>query len=792
MMKKNKCKNIQINIIYRLKKYLYILYIMPYDNEYNKQLARDVDYANRRYIAHCSTTGQGTPDYRASVPGISGSGSGGEALFASGDIGCGGDGILGFQTGSLLGGPKVKEITRRALSSFSSLGATLTTVRDRSDTSKPFVSGTSRVGLPPAAPAAPAPGAPAAPATETAPPVNPPAPETGSGGDGVPGLKPYRAVPGLFSRSRMSSLVSGPVPASGRMYVAGKYATVRDLGDVSSPGAIGGADGCGACCSGCDDGGSCMGSESENESDCGCGSGNDCGCGGNAFERPIGDEKKNNALEIPEETTGEGGRGGVRVRPQRQRQAPQRQQRPQRQQTQQPQQPQQRPQNKQGQQGQQPQQTSAQKNKQRQQQQQQQQTGVSQPRIVRNKSTTKAPTPSGTKSSKPQKDGSVAPVKPVKPKKVDEAPAAPPAPGAPGVKPPGAPTPPGAPGAKPGKVVPPKPAPAKPPNAPPAAPPAKPGAPPAKPGAVPGAPPAIPGQPSWMKNTSAVLDIVQKGIQTIMLGKQAYDLFSETPIDDFVDEYGDEYGDAAGLTIEQLIEMLQAPPNNLEPDEIRDLFKESQGATQVTTGATSGPSASIKVKAKEANIGLKGKTKPPKILKEGDQMCMEPFDAVANIEEGIAKEALPVRKQDNYFGSGGTGVDIALLESNPNITTAVPATKGEQTKVVEKSMMQSSTMSGMGKVKKGRGRPKKMALLQSNPNITNAIPATKGKQTKVVEKSKMQSGTMSGMGKVAKKDAKVSKKGGKEARAAIVKKIMQEKGMKMIEASKYVKANNLY
>ena len=166
-------------------------------------------------------------------------------------------------------------------------------------------------------------------------------------------------------------------------------------------------------------------------------------------------------------------------------------------------------------------------------------------------------------------------------------------------------------------------------------------------------------------------------------------------------------------------------------------------------------------------------------------MCMEPFDAVANIEEGIAKEALPVRKQDNYFGSGGTGVDISLLESNPNITTAVPATKGEQTKVVEKSMMQSSTMSGMGKEKKARGRPKKVTLLQSNPNITNAIPATKGKQTKVVEKSKMQSGTMSGMGKVAKK-------GGKEARAAIVKKVMQEKGMKMIEASKYVKANNLY
>ena len=783
---------------------------MPYDNEYNKQLSRDVDYANRRYIAHCSTTGQGTPDYRASVPGISGSGSGGEALFASGgDAGCGGDGILGFQTGSLMGGPKVKEITRRALSSFSSLGATLTTIRDSSDTSRPFVSGTSRTGLPPAAPAAAAPGAPGAPAApgpapEAAPPVPPP--EAGSGGDGTPGLKPYRGVPGLFGRSKMSSLVSGPVPASGRMYVAGKYATVRDLGDVSSPGAVGGADGCGDCCDDCDDGCSCMGSEN----DCDCGRKGDCGCGGNAFERdtndeeqmarddeeqmtrddeePMAIEKKNDTLEKSEELTAEG--AGVKVRPQRQKQQkPQRQQQQPPRQKQQNKQGQQNQQGQQGQQNQQGQQSSSQKNKQKQ-QQQQQQAGVSKPKIVRNKSSKSNVQPSSksNKSKKDDSDTSVKPVKPVKPKKPEEAPGAPPAPGAPGA--PGAKPAPGAPGAPPAKPTnaPPAPAPAKPPTAPPAAPPGKPGAPPAKPGAVPGAPAPIAGQPSWLKNTSAVLDVVQKGIQTIMLGKQAYDLFSQTPVDDFVDEFGDEYGDVEGLTIEQLIKMLQGPPNNLDPDEVRELFKESQGATQVTTGATSGPSASIRVKAKEANIGLKGKNKPPKILKDDEEMCMEPFDAVANMQEGIAKEALPVRKQDNYFGSGGTGVDISLLESNPNITSAVPATKGIQTQVVEKSMMQSGTMSGLGttgKEKKARGRPKKMALLQSNPNITNAIPATKGKQTKVVEKSKMQSGTMSGMGKVVKK-------GGKEARAAIVKKVMQEKGMKMIEASKYVKANNLY
>ena len=36
------------------------------------------------------------------------------------------------------------------------------------------------------------------------------------------------------------------------------------------------------------------------------------------------------------------------------------------------------------------------------------------------------------------------------------------------------------------------------------------------------------------------------------------------------------------------------------------------------------------------------------------------------------------------------------------------------------------------------------------------------------------------------------RKGGKAARAAIVKKVMAEKGLSMIEASKYVKAHGLY
>jgi len=48
------------------------------------------------------------------------------------------------------------------------------------------------------------------------------------------------------------------------------------------------------------------------------------------------------------------------------------------------------------------------------------------------------------------------------------------------------------------------------------------------------------------------------------------------------------------------------------------------------------------------------------------------------------------------------------------------------------------------------------------------------------------------MQKITKKVFTGGSKGGKAKRAEIVKQVMREKGMKMIEASKYVKANNLY
>jgi hypothetical protein len=92
---------------------------MPYDNEYNRMIARDIDYFNRKYVAHSDITGQGTIDYRSSYS---------DNAILGGGAGCAeykmkGGAILGLQDGTMLGGPKVKTPSRAVISTFSSLGA---------------------------------------------------------------------------------------------------------------------------------------------------------------------------------------------------------------------------------------------------------------------------------------------------------------------------------------------------------------------------------------------------------------------------------------------------------------------------------------------------------------------------------------------------------------------------------------------------------------------------------------------------------------------------------------------
>ena len=105
---------------------------MPYDNEYNRMVARDIEYFNRKYVAHSDATGQGTVDYRVQMSGSGKLGGGkgcaeykmGSATKEGGGMQMGGA-ILGFQDGSMMGGPKPEKMTRGQLSSYSSLGAPL-------------------------------------------------------------------------------------------------------------------------------------------------------------------------------------------------------------------------------------------------------------------------------------------------------------------------------------------------------------------------------------------------------------------------------------------------------------------------------------------------------------------------------------------------------------------------------------------------------------------------------------------------------------------------------------------
>lgn len=89
---------------------------------------------------------------------------------------------------------------------------------------------------------------------------------------------------------------------------------------------------------------------------------------------------------------------------------------------------------------------------------------------------------------------------------------------------------------------------------------------------------------------------------------------------------------------------------------------------------------------------------------------------------------------------------------------------------------------GLGKEKK-RGRPSKKS--GGGPEMSHSkvtVKATRGRPEKVVEKSQMVGSTMSGFGKSKSKSK----------RAEIVKKVMKERGLSMIEASKVVKAEGLY
>lgn len=108
-------------------------------------------------------------------------------------------------------------------------------------------------------------------------------------------------------------------------------------------------------------------------------------------------------------------------------------------------------------------------------------------------------------------------------------------------------------------------------------------------------------------------------------------------------------------------------------------------------------------------------------------------------------------------------------------------------------MGNSVRLAGRGKVNKNGD-----LLAMPSPDLANGVPPTAQLQgsyggskedAEIIEAVKAKIGSK---GKKILPGATLKTGDGRKARADIVKRIMKEKGMKMIDASRYVKANNLY
>ena len=103
----------------------------------------------------------------------------------------------------------------------------------------------------------------------------------------------------------------------------------------------------------------------------------------------------------------------------------------------------------------------------------------------------------------------------------------------------------------------------------------------------------------------------------------------------------------------------------------------------------------------------------------------------------------------------------------------------------------------MGKFLERKGRTLPAKKVQG-VSLNDAIESTKAIGSKAVKEVKKR-GTKALkevaadlVGSVKAAAVKAVKGGGRSARAAIVKKVMADKGLKMIQASKYVKEHGLY
>lgn len=764
---------------------------MPYNNDYNKMVARDIDYFNRKYIVHCGTTGQGTIDYRSQMLGgcdtcsnsrAIGAGAGSK-VFASGNSESGSDyesdtasdnsdevgkggAILGFQAGTVLGGPKFRNdiSQRRLLSSFSSLGA-------------PIELATESLNNPAGRPQDTPPGASAPPAG--APPAGAPAPPAVGGAILGPvrdfnqrytyqNPEFYTAPPAnrFGQKVSFSSLGRPNQPMTGVMYRAGKNAYVRDLGEGNSLSSDEGYTGAGNETLNRDDSDSGYSSSDSDDPykrglnrreyaeqtnavernraflDGGyCGKGQD-------------DEEEESESEEPVNVVGEAGRpspgaqGAQKMRTQRNIQrftnarantasksAQYKKETEERRANQASKRSAQKQANAEKRAAKQKQRSEegAKEKESKRSQAKQKQTEESEGRQSKQKQSNAEAKQNAQKAreakqnaNKQQKESRQKQQKETRTQKqnvrkqqqeqsakqrqeksqskVNEA------------------------KTKAQKEVEAKSKEAKQPVPKQKEP--KQGVP--KQGAPKqGAPaPKNPSNgPTWLTTANKLVDL---GLQVVkMIGN--FKMFSENPVDDFMNMYEDELCDdlPPNPTMEQIIECLKS--QDYDDDEIQKLLSLSQGALGEQAGKE--VSQSLKAKISERQQGNKDK----------NTACMDAMNEVGDSREQVTAEQMPVRKQISYFGSG--------------FQETVNATSGVQR--FPKVSAQMNSRIGYGKKEAGflgnlGSKAVNQAVKQAQPN---QVGEAKGKPNK---------------------------------RAEIVRNVMKEKGMSMIEASKFVKANGLY
>jgi hypothetical protein len=134
---------------------------------------------------------------------------------------------------------------------------------------------------------------------------------------------------------------------------------------------------------------------------------------------------------------------------------------------------------------------------------------------------------------------------------------------------------------------------------------------------------------------------------------------------------------------------------------------------------------------------------------------------------------------------GSKAVGKAILKE------VVPIVKDIGTMAV-KELTKEAIKSAFKPSKSGSGRKRKnvKSQMEPEPSPEMAIAIIPEGGSDALQNQRVAKQVFSGH---LKKAMKISGSGnGKMKRAEIVKQVMREKGMKMIEASKYVKANNLY